>query len=116
MSNVESQMTNPDLDAIKAEIARLDAEARQRQEAVREMIRAEVGQLAIVRVGPDQDEPGPLDLVRIEREKTAFLLVDRADEIGSRAQATATAEYRRVLEHFPDTQAAHVAEERLKTL
>ena len=72
--------------------------------------------MSIGRAQPENDPPDPLELVRIEREKTAFLLVDRADEIGSRAQATAAAEYRRVLEDFPNTQAARVAEERLRTL
>ena len=102
-----------DPEAIKAEIARLDADARERQEAVRRMILADAGQTAFVRVQPDQDSPDPIELVRIEREKTAFLLVDRAEQIGPRAQGPAAAEYRRVVELFPNTQAARVARERL---
>ena len=102
-----------DPEAIKAEIARLDGEAHERQQAVRKMILADAGQRPVARVQPEPDSPGPLDLVRIEREKTAFLLVDRAEQIGARAQTAAAAEYRRVLELFPNTQAARVARERL---
>jgi hypothetical protein len=106
----------PDLEAIKAEIARLDAEAQRRQQAVRAMILADAARRAIARVQAEQDAPSPIELVRIEREKTAFLLVDRAEQIGAGALGPAAAEYRRVLELFPNTQAARVAEERLKTL
>jgi len=106
----------PDLEAIKAEIARLDAEAQRRQQAVRKMILADAARRAIARVQAEQDAPSPIELVQIEREKTAFLLVDRAEQIGARALGPAAAEYRRVLELFPNTQAARAAEERLKTL
>jgi hypothetical protein len=103
----------PDPEAIKAEIARLDAEAQRRQQAVRKMILADAARRAIARVQAEQDAPSPLELVRIEREKTAFLLVDRAEQVGARAQGAAADEYRRVLELFPNTQAARVARERL---
>lgn len=105
-----------DPEAIKAEIARLEAEAHERQEAVRRMILADAAQTAFARVQPTQDSPDPIELVRVEREKTAFLLVDRAQELDARAQAAAAAEYRRAVALFPNTQAARVAEERLKTL
>ena len=106
----------PDPEAIKAELARLDAEAQRRQQAMRKTILADATQTVIARAQPDSDAPGPLELVRIEREKTAFLLVDRAEQIGARAQGPAAAEYRRVVELFPNTRAARVAGERLKTL
>jgi len=106
-----------DAEGIKAELVRLDTEARQRQQAVQAMILADAGQAALARAEPQIDTPGPLDLVRIEHEKTAFLLVDRAEQIGARAQGRAAAdEYRRVVELFPNTHAARVARERLKTL
>jgi hypothetical protein len=102
-----------DPETLKAELARLDAEARQRQQAVREMILANAAQVSLTRVQPENDPPDPLELLRIEREKTAFLLVDRAEQIGSRAQAAAATEYRRVVELFPNTQAAGIAKERM---
>ena len=106
----------PDPEAIKAEIARLEAEARERQQAVRKMILADAARAVSARVQPEEYTPSPAELVGIEREKTAFLLVDRATQIGARAQAAAAAEYRRVVKLFPNTQAARAAEERLKTL
>ncbi len=106
----------PDPEAIKAELARLEAEVRQRQQAVRNMAEADAARAALGRVQPEQDSPSPTELVRIEHEKTAFLLVDRAEQLGTRAQSAAAAEYRRALELFPNTEAARVAEERLKTL
>ncbi len=106
-----------DVEQLRAEIAELAAEAQRRQRVVEEMTRRQRSRRQIARFQKYLDQPDPLEVARIEIEKTAFLLVDHAEQrsLSSRDDFPAE-EYRRVVEHFPGTNAARTAEKKLSQL
>jgi hypothetical protein len=103
-----------DAQRLRAEIAALSAEARRRKQAVEEMtLRQRLGE-QIARLETRLNQPDPLEVARIEIEKTAFLLVDHAQQQPLLPPGTSPAdEYRRILEHFPGTNGARTAKENL---
>lgn len=106
------------IERLRAEIARLDAEARRQRYAAERMIRAEdLRNQMITRFQQALQQPDSLELAGIEMEKTAFLLVDHAERRAALAQNDAAEnEYRRILRLFPDTRAAQTARRRLEQL
>ena len=103
-----------DVQRLRAEIAELAAEARRRKGFVQEMIYRERLREQIDRLEEHFDEPDPMEVARIQLEKTAFLLVDHAEmQSASSAGGSAADEYRRILEYFPGTNGAQTAEKRL---
>ena len=102
------------IERLRARIAELGAEAERRQQVARQMIRRQRLHRRIAGLEQELEEPNPLELARIEIEKTAFLLVDRAEQHAKGARAdSARDEYRRILTLFPKTNAAKTAQEQL---
>ncbi len=108
----EPHTPQPTLQAelLRAELARLDAEARRRHEAAMQLLDAQ--QPAAV---PKADvESEPVGLMDEQLEKAAFLMVDYAQNRVARGQEDlASAEYRRVVQLFPNTSAAETARKSL---
>jgi hypothetical protein len=103
-----------DAQRLRAEIAELAAEAQRREQAVEEMTRRQRSREQIARLERHLDQPDPLEVARIEIEKTAFLLIDHAQQQSLLSPDSSPAEeYRRILEDFPGTSAARTAEQRL---
>ena len=100
-----------------AEIARLDAEATRRHRKVERMLQGATTVRPFAEPAWQPEVPDPLELARIEIEKTAFLLVDYAQRRSISADSDAVAqEYRRVVELFPHTNAAKTARKKLSQL
>ncbi len=101
---------------LRAELTRLDAEARRRHEAAMRVLNIQPP------APPDSStqtatEPEPVGLVDEQLEKAAFLMVDYAQKRAARGQDDlAYAEYRRVVQLFPHTSAAQTARKSLTTL
>jgi hypothetical protein len=104
-----------DVARLRAEIAQLDAEVRRHSRHVEEVLRG----IRVRRTTAVRSEMPVLsrdDLARIEIEKTAFLLVDHADQRAGRLpDVVAEDAYRRVLKLFPQTKAAERARRRLNS-
>jgi hypothetical protein len=103
-----------DAQRLRAEIAELAAEAQRRKQAVEEMTRPQRLREQIARLESRLSQPDPLEVARIEIEKTAFLLVDHARQQSPLSSGSSPVdEYRRILEHFPGTNGARTARENL---
>jgi hypothetical protein len=101
------------IERLRAELARLDAEARQRHQAAMQLLDAHQRRERAAQSQHDV-EPGAVGVVEGELEKAAFLMVDYAQERVARGQGDlAAAEYRRVLRVFPKTGAAETARKSL---
>jgi TolA-binding protein len=106
-----------DAQRLRAEIAQLAAEARQREQAIEEMTRRQRLREETARLERQASRPDPLEVARIEIEKTAFLMIDHAQQQPLLSPGSSAAEeYRRVLERFPGTKAARNAEKELRQL
>jgi len=106
-----------DVQRLRAEIAELAAEAQRRQGVVEEMTRRQRSRRQIARFQKYLDQPDPLEVARIEIEKTAFLLVEHVQQQSVLSPDSSPAEeYRRILEHFPGTNAARTAKKELSQL
>lgn len=106
-----------DVARLRAEIAALAAEARWRKEVVKEITQRERLREQLARLANVFNEPDPLEVARIEIEKTAFLLVDHADQQARvLPEGSAADEYRRIAEQFPNTNAARTARGKLSKL
>jgi hypothetical protein len=103
-----------DAEALGAEIAQLEAEARGRQRALRKMREKDTARPGAAALAVEEEAIDPLTPVRIEWEKTGVLLIDQAEHVAAQANAGAAAdEYRRVVTLFPGTEAATIARQRL---
>jgi len=106
-----------DVQRLRAEIAELAAETQLRTRIVEELTRSQQIREQTARLDRQLRQPDPLEVARIEIEKTAFLLVDHAQQQPPLSPGTAPAdEYRRILKHFPGTNGARTAEKRLSQL
>ncbi len=105
--------TRPEL--LRAELARLDAEARRRRAAAMRLLDVQQPAADPQDAAPQAAaEPEPVGLMDEELEKAAFLMVDYAQNRVARGQEDlATAEYRRVVQLFPNTSAAETARKSL---
>ena len=114
---VRAPFSEDDVQRLRGEIAELAAEAQRRQRVVEELTRRQRSRRQIARFQKYVDQPDPLEVARIEIEKTAFLMVDHVQEQPLLSPDSHPAdEYRRILEHFPGTKGAHTAEKRLNQL
>ncbi|MHC4180423.1 MAG: hypothetical protein ACYSWU_23215, partial [Planctomycetota bacterium] len=68
-----------DVQRLRAEIAALAAEARRRERVIEEVTRRQRLREQIARLEKPFNQPDPLEVVRLEIEKTAFLLVSHAE-------------------------------------
>jgi hypothetical protein len=101
-----------ELNELKARLAELEQKSSARR-------RLPVGQASSKGVQPAKIESllSPDDLMNIESEKTAVLVLYRAEQYLEHAdKAEALREYRRILEHFPKTSSAKTAEEQVAKL
>jgi hypothetical protein len=102
---------------LRAEIAELAAEARRRERVIEEVIRRQRLREQIAHLERQFNQPDPLEVVRLEIEKTAFLLVNHAETRSfSSPDSSSGDEYRRILEYFPGTNGARTAQMKLKEL
>ncbi len=114
---VQDVSPGDEVQRLRAEIAELAAEARRRKRFVQEMIYRERLREQTARWERDFDRPDPLEVARIEIEKTAFLLVDHADQRARvLPEGSAAEEYRWIAEQFSNTNAARTARGRLNKL
>lgn len=106
-----------EIERLLAEVARLDAEVQRRQETVRQMLLEKRLHAQSQRDARQWGRPDDLELARVEIEKTAFLLVEYADQQTLfTASDDAARQYERILKHFPHTKAAATAQEKLENL
>jgi len=109
-----ARMSAEEVERLLARIERLDAEARERRRAVERLIRQERATRQLIDSFREPPGPDPLELARIEIEKTAFLLVARAEQqTASSPDEFPARQYRRIIEHFPNTRGARIAQEKL---
>jgi hypothetical protein len=102
---------------LRAELARLDAEAEQRHRAARELICQQELRRQIARCRRSSSVLSLTELARISDEKTAFMILDYADRsAGVGGDTLRESEYRRIVECFPNTRAARTAKVRLQEL
>ena len=114
---VQDVSPGDDVQRLRAEIAELAAEGRWRKEVVQEITQRERLREQLARLANAFNEPDPLEVARIEIEKTAFLLVDHADQQARvLPEGSAADEYRRIAEQFPNTNAARTARGKLSKL
>ena len=103
-----------DVARLRAEIARLGAQAEKTRQTVGQLLGAQRRWELASETQRERETLNPWELARIEVEKTAFLLVDFADERATGAEGEFPADaYRRVIELFPDTNAARKARGKL---
>jgi hypothetical protein len=101
-----------DAQRLRAEMAALATQAQRRAQIIEELTRRQRLLRQMAGLERQSRRSDPLEVARIEMEKTAFLLVEHARQQSLLPPGRSPAdEYRRILEHFPGTNGARTAKE-----
>lgn len=113
------RLSSDEVERLLAKIARLDTEVQRRRSALSAILPGLQPDTRIASLDPVSLSKweNPLARAEVEIEKSAFLLVDRGDQLSATSgTGPAAREYRRALQWFPHTHAAEAARNRLAQL
>lgn len=117
MSPAESEPDSPTLshEEVRAEIARLTAEAEMHARTAELMKTALAGQRAKLELEEYRRRGDPMDWIADQQNRTALGMMMQAERLSEQpgTQAEVEATYYRIIELFPKTHTAEVARQRL---
>jgi hypothetical protein len=113
---VVKQVTHASPGRVEARLARLEEEANFHALGAQCMWAAEERVRRAQHVGKVLSAPQPLDIIAVQRDRVALMLLDHAERlrIDRNLPELSMQEYRRTVELFPDTHWGAVARQRLK--